>query len=103
MTNASKAQITSYAKNEPAGIAYFTTSDPDDPQHVPQLVPFNNIVTSLMTNMSDLFYNAGTFNQDISSWDTAIVTNMSDVMSINKCTEILNLNGMGVGKIAQTE
>jgi surface protein len=74
VTNASKAQITSYAKS--GGSAYFTTSDPNDSQHVPQLVPFKNIITTLMTDMSELFYNATTFNADISSWDTSKVTTM---------------------------
>jgi surface protein len=71
VTNASKAQITSYAKNEAAGISYFTTSG--------QLVPFKNIVTTLMTDMSSMFANSNTFNQDISSWDTAKVTNVSQM------------------------
>jgi surface protein len=72
VTNASKAQITSYAKNVPAGITYFTPSAYGETNPV----PFKNIVTSLMTNMSDLFYNAYTFNQDISSWDVSNVTDM---------------------------
>ena len=44
----------------------------------PQLpaVPWNNIVTTLMTNMSSLFFNRLTFNQPIGSWDTSNVTNM---------------------------
>lgn len=40
-------------------------------------VPFNNIVTTLMTNMSGLFQNATTFNSNIESWDTSNVTDMS--------------------------
>ena len=41
------------------------------------LVPFNNIVTSLITDMSNMFNGAATFNYDISEWDTAAVTDMS--------------------------
>ena len=40
------------------------------------LVPFNNIVTSLMTDMSYMFNGATTFNSDISGWDTSLVTTM---------------------------
>ena len=44
----------------------------------PQLpaVPWNNIVTTLMTDMSELFFNRLTFNHPIGSWDTSNVTNM---------------------------
>jgi gliding motility-associated-like protein len=38
---------------------------------------WNRVVTSLVTDMSDLFKNQNTFNQDISSWDTSNVTDMS--------------------------
>ena len=40
-------------------------------------VPFNNIVTTLMTDMSNLFIDSPSFNQNISSWDTSRVTDMS--------------------------
>ena len=40
---------------------------------------WNRVVTSLVTNMSDLFLNQATFNQDISSWDTSSVTTMEDM------------------------
>ena len=42
-------------------------------------VPFNNIVTTLMTDMSGLFSVVNTFNQNIASWDTSNVTNMSSM------------------------
>ncbi len=73
VTNSSKTQITSYAKNEQSGISYFTTSG--------QLVPFNNIVTTLMTDMSEMFNNTTTFNSNIGSWDTSRVENMSSMFA----------------------
>ena len=42
-------------------------------------IPFNNIVTTLMTDMSSMFEGATTFNQDISSWDTLKVLDMSSM------------------------
>jgi surface protein len=38
-------------------------------------VPLNNIVTTLMTNMDDMFVNSP-FNDSINSWDTSNVTTM---------------------------
>ena len=66
----SKSMITDYATNlsSGSGCTYFTTSG--------NVVPFNNIVTTLITTMIGLFQNTSTFNQSIASWDTAKVTNM---------------------------
>jgi surface protein len=41
------------------------------------LVPFNNIVTTHMTEMYSMFQHASTFNYDISEWDVSSATNMS--------------------------
>jgi len=43
------------------------------------LIPFNNIVTTLMTDMSSMFEHVSTFNYDISEWDVSNVTNMSNM------------------------
>ncbi|MDB9779413.1 BspA family leucine-rich repeat surface protein [Flavobacteriaceae bacterium] len=40
---------------------------------------WDTIVTTLVTDMSDLFFNQATFNQDISSWDTSSVTTMENM------------------------
>ena len=77
--NSSKANITNYAKSVTAGITYFTPSGQTPAVTTP--VPFKNIVTTLMTDMSSLFTNTYTFNQDIGSWDTSNVTNMSTMFN----------------------
>jgi surface protein len=57
-------------KNSMKGITMFQLKNGSYP------VSPNNIVTTLMTNMEYLFYNATEFNQPIASWDTSNVTNM---------------------------
>ena len=42
-------------------------------------IPFNQIVTTLMTDMSSMFDSVRFFNQRISSWDTSKVTNMTSM------------------------
>jgi surface protein len=68
VNQSSKTNIKDYANG--AGINYFTPSGQTTP------VPFNNIVTTFMTDMNQLFGNASNFNQNISSWDTSSVTTM---------------------------
>ena len=57
-------------KNSMKGITMFQLKNGTYP------VPPNNIVTTLVTDMEYLFYNANEFNQPIGSWDTSNVTNM---------------------------
>ncbi len=73
-------------------------------------VPFNNIVTTLMTNMSNMFTNARTFNSRIDSWDTSRVTNMSAMFNIAvnfngnisnwDTSRVMNMSGMFNGATA---
>jgi surface protein len=69
VNNSSKTAIINYASS---GV-----SVPFTPPGQLSPVPFNNIVTTLMTDMSNIFFNNATFNQLIVSWDTSNVTNMS--------------------------
>ena len=79
--NTAKSYITNYAKNETIGINYF--KPPSQPPSQSSPVLFNNIVTTHMTDMFNLFLNTTTFNQDISSWDTSKVTNMIGLLRNN--------------------
>jgi surface protein len=65
-----KAAISDYAGG---------TSGPFIPPGQSVAVPFNNIVTTLMTDMSSLFTFKSSFNDLIESWDTGAVTNMSQM------------------------
>ena len=65
-----KSEITSYART---GLSSFT--------YTSQVITFNNIVTTLMTDMSNIFNDAYAFNQPIGSWDTSNVTNMFRVFA----------------------
>ena len=79
--NTAKSYITNYAKNETIGINYFKPPSQTPSQSSPVL--FNNIVTTHMTDMFNLFLNTTTFNQDISSWDTSKVRNMIGLLRNN--------------------
>ena len=74
VNNTSKPQIKNYASTNGTSSSYFTTSC--------QLLPFNNIVTTLMTDMSDTFYDVNGFNQDIGSWNTSRVTTMERMFDV---------------------
>ena len=68
-----KDAITNYAN----GLS--GSSTPFTPLGQSQPVPFNNIVTTLMTDMSSMFRDAAAFNQPLNNWDVSSVTVMSDM------------------------
>ena len=69
--NTTKSNITDYAKNIQSGIDYFTPPGESSP------IPFNNIVTTFVTDMNSIFREASVFNQPIGSWDVSKVTDMN--------------------------
>jgi hypothetical protein len=71
VNNSTTSNITNYANNIPSGISYFTPPGSTTP------IPFDNIITTLVTNTTNLFYQAVTFNQPIGSWDVSNVTDMN--------------------------
>ena len=75
VNNNAKDMITDYATNLSAGSgrSYFTNNG--------NTVPFNNIVTTLMTSMLRVFENSFLFNEPIASWDTFGVTDMYQMFS----------------------
>ena len=73
--NSTKDNITNYAKNIQSGITYFRQSGNSSS------IPFNNIVTTLVTDMYRLFYLTNAFNQSIGSWDVSNVTNMDSMFN----------------------
>jgi surface protein len=68
--NSERIYIHYYAMNYSEGIAHFTPPGNTTP------IPFNNIVTTLVTDMSYLFNTAYEFNQPIDSWDVSNVGTM---------------------------
>jgi surface protein len=96
--NSTTSNITNYAKNIQSGITFFTPPTGTAP------IPFNNIVTTLVTNMNQLFYLASSFNQPISSWDVSNVNYMEAMFQSAtifnqpidswKVNNVINMGGM---------
>ena len=75
VSDANKNNITNYANNFAPAITYFTPPGSSTP------IPFNNIVTSNVTDMSYMFNNISSFNQNINSWNVSNVTSMFNMFN----------------------
>jgi len=84
-------KINAYAKGTSEASTPFTHSTAG-------VIPFDRIVTTLMTNMSSMFYIGNTFNSDISSWDTSNVINMYGTFQ-NASTFNRDISGWNVSSV----
>jgi surface protein len=75
VNDSSWAALANYIRSIPYAVSYFTKSGQPSP------VPFNNIVTTRMTFMRDLFNNVFTFNYNITSWDTSSAVYMDNMFA----------------------
>jgi surface protein len=76
----------------------------DSNNAISQYGEFNTWNVSAITDMSELFRNNDTFNEDISNWDTSNVTNMEEMFSAAEIfntdignwdtSNVTNMNGM---------
>ena len=70
--------------------------------YIPYYGSIQNWNVSSVTNMSNLFQNKTSFNNDISSWDTSNVTNMSNMF--NGATSFnQNISGWNVSNVTNME
>ena len=90
--NLTKFNITNYANNIQNGIDYFT------PGLGQPTIPFNNIVTTLITDMSNIFLKASSFNEPIGSWDISNVTTIADMFN-NASTFNQNIGSWNTSKV----
>ena len=96
--NSTKTKINDYARGIQSAIDYFTPQGESTP------VSFNNIVTTLITDMSDVFMNANNFNNPIGSWDLSNVTDMKGMfknainfnqdLSLWDVSNVVDMSGM---------
>ena len=90
--NTTKSNISDYSKNIQSGIDYFTPPGESSP------IPFNNIVTTLVTDMILMFLDNTAFNQPIGSWDVSNVTSISGMFiratSFNQPIENWNVSNV---------
>ena len=59
------------------GVTYLVVTNQTIKSQLDAIDANQNICTSLVTDMADLFLNNSTFNQAIGNWDTSNVSNMS--------------------------
>ena len=68
--------VTPDTNGQLGGVTYTAVDNATLIDYVYNDYDLTNVVTTLVTDMKDLFFEKRTFNQDIGSWDVSNVTNM---------------------------